>query len=184
MFKTIYAPLESIDDAKKNKNIGRTMITLLVSSILLAITALINFLKLGVEGKSLIYTVLGTLIGIFVTYLFLGWLFSLTMKVFAKKTTYYDTLTPVVQGLFILTTGALVAVILGFIPLGIGQVLGTLVTIVAIILSYSITIKSTMELTGTDIVTTVVGLLILFMSFVIAAYTTFVQAMIFSGRIF
>lgn len=180
MFKAIFAPKESIKEAKKKKNLGNTMVTLLVASIMLALAVLVNLLGIFVsDAQKIAYTVIGVLIGAFVLFLFLGWLFKLTMNIFAKKVTYYDALTPLVKGLLVLTTGVLLSALLNLIPV-VGIFLGILATMILLILTFSVTIKTAMELTGMDILTTLIGLVIVLIPFFVVL-SAFMQIMTSTG---
>ena len=176
MFKVLYNPAKAVEEFKKNRKIGKTIKTLIMAAILFAISTMINLLILGANTNTIIWATTGVFLGSAALIALEGWFLQIIMNIFSKKVKYYDTLTGLVNGFLIIGAGSLIAGLLGLIPM-IGAILSSIILLFVIIIAYPVIIKTTMELTGTNMLTTIVALLILTIAIFFAAYSTIGQFM-------
>ncbi len=172
MWDIITKPLEKLGEAKKEKNIKKTLLVQLVGVIMFALSLIFFALGLFFFKREIIpgIFVVAILSGILVYVLLL--LFALVLKhimgIFAGKKDYFAALTPMAYSLFIFSTGLLIASILALIPTFVGPLLALFVMLYTLAVSQPVWVKGTMELFDVDAITVVIAYVILIIAFTLA----------------
>lgn len=177
MFKVLYAPAKAVEDATKHKKMSKTILSLVIGSVFFALSTMISLLTLRADGTTILITTISMAVGSFLLILLQGWLLQIVMNIFTKHVKFYDTLTGVSFGMLIIGTGTLLSGIFGLIPM-IGIFLSAIVMIFAFLITYPVMIKSVMNLTKTDMLTTIVALIIVTLAIFFAAYSIAGQLML------
>lgn len=171
MFKVLTNPQKTIEHAKKNKNIQKTVWTIIVAAAILTIASLIGIVVTSTaNATTYIRTILTILILSIIAQFFIAWLNKIALKTITKKGNYYDSLTAFALGFMIMAIASLINVILGLIPIA-GILIGTIVMIIALILSMSVTLRTLIELTGADTLHIIIALATVYFAIFITAVT-------------
>ena len=151
MWNAFYNPKEAIEDAKGVGSWGYTIAALALSSILLALTPVIWL-------KSFTWIVpLAVLVGVPVGAFVGALLLKVALSVLdAKNPGYLECLTSIVYSVAPLSVTALAAVVLNLIPYA-GFYLAMLVAMIGGIASTAAYLRGIVELTETDLLTSVVA---------------------------
>lgn len=163
-------PLTAIKNAKKEKDIGKTINVLIISWILCGI----SFFIVGVrEGISLLnitgFSISVFLLGILCTMLF-GYFTYLIMNVLGGKGRYFAGLTSITYSCFPLSFGSIITAFLFLLHPVLGIVLGFIIVGAYAALSLSVLYKSVKELFAVDLITSWIGLGLLATAIVITIY--------------
>lgn len=165
MFDIVLNPVAAIAAAKKNKDMGKTFVLLLIASFVSAVSMLF-FMRFN---SSSLLTALLTLIGAFIGALIFAFLLKKFFWIVGKHSDYYSALTMITYGFFAMSWGYLVGSILGLIP-AVGIVLSTLVILFMFVMSTAIMFKSGMVFFETDMITLVVAVAVVWIA-LFSAYT-------------
>jgi len=163
-------PLTAIKNAKKEKDIGKTINVLIISWILCGI----SFFIVGIrEGISLLnitgFSISVFLLGILCTMLF-GYFTYLIMNVLGGKGRYFAGLTSLTYACFPLSFGSIVTAFLFLLHPALGIILGFIIVGAYAALSLSVLYKSVKELFAVDLITSWIGLGLLATAIVITIY--------------
>jgi len=162
-------PVIAIAKAKKEKDISKTVMILVLSWILISMSFFFSFYKgiifLVAFGSTLTVLLFGIIFSIFLSYLI-----NIIMNILGGKGKYYDALTattysslPISIGLFIMS------LVSAAYPM-LGMLLGFILIAITIALSLSIYFRSIKEFYSTDMFTTFIGFLIIIYVFMLSIY--------------
>ncbi|MFH0836563.1 MAG: YIP1 family protein [Candidatus Aenigmatarchaeota archaeon] len=176
--KRLRKPAEAILETKKKKNMGKTIGYLVLSAVLLAIAAAIASAKTGlllgmIETGPLVLAVgmfLLVVVGAFVV----GWIVTLIATILGGKGDQYEGLTSVTNALFVPSIGALVAVLVSFVPY-VGLPLIFLVLAISISIGLASLYRSVKELFSTDMITAFVVVSVLSLALILALFATMIS---------
>jgi len=163
-------PGDAVKEIKKKNSMGNSMGVLALAGVLFAITAVIGTTRLVsfVPGNEILGSLGGMGLGVaavtaflivFVGGLFLGWILEIAMTTLGTKGDYFSGLTSIAYPFLILSVSNLLSVIFSYIPY-IGGLLAFLITIVLSVMAFALTYRLIKDLFNTDMVTAVIGLLI------------------------
>lgn len=177
MFDILFSPLKAIASAKSERSIGKTMLVLLVASLLAAI----DFFLITKKFSGIYFLIaLGILLGTFLGILFLAVLLQLTIYVISQRGGYFEALTTLSYGCFIMASGYLVSSILGLVPY-IGIVLSGIIILFATILSITVMLRAAIELFQIDLLTAIIALIIINTAIFLAIYFVLLRTLLFGG---
>ena len=151
MWNAFYNPAEAIEDAKSFGGWGYTLGALAVSAILFALTPVI-WLK-SAEWIVPVSVLIGAPIGIFIGAFFLKIALSLLG---ARNPGYLQCLTSIAYCVAPLSVALLAAAVLGMIPY-VGAILAGFVAMVGGVSSVAAYLRGIIELTETDLLTSIVA---------------------------
>jgi hypothetical protein len=168
------SPLDAINRAKREKNMGKTIWILILTWFLIGASFLIVSLKMFTAlisiGVGITFFLLGVLCSIFC-----GYIIVIIMNVLGGRGKYFEGLTvmtyssfPISVGIFITALLTLIHPMLGFI--------GFIIIAVKTALSLSIYFRSVKVLFGTDMLTAFIGFLIILYVFMISLYLTVIMS--------
>jgi len=171
MFDILFNPTKSIDKAKKG-NIGKTFLILLVASLFVALSVLFT------SGFSLWSVIIAavSLVSVFAITMFLAVLLQFTMHILSKKGGYYEALTTLTYGFFVLSCGVFLSSVITLIPKT-TAVLAIIVTSIsgiamlfAFICANAVVLRAALVLFKTDLLTVVVALTIIYFGTLLVLY--------------
>jgi hypothetical protein len=152
MWNAFYNPAEAIEDAKKLGSWGYTLGALVIAAVLFALAPVI-WLK-SAEWIVPVSVLVGAPVGVFIGALFL----KIVLAVLgAKNPGYLECLTAIAYSLAPLSVAVLAAVVLSLIPYA-GAILAALVAMIGGIASTAAYLRGIMELTETDLLTSIVSI--------------------------
>lgn len=184
VFDILFHPVKAVEEAKTERSMASSVIILVVSALLMGISLLIfskNFNTGALNGAYKIAIL------VFLLVLFLGLLTKLFFSIFSQQGSYFDGLTAWVYGSFVFSVGFLVASIASLLPsvslsfLGLPPLDFTLILAIlgtAMIVSNAVIIKSTMSLFETELLPTIVVLVILNVAMVYLVYAMVLQLLL------
>lgn len=152
MWNAFYNPAEAIEDAKKLGSWGYTLGALAIAAILFALTPII-WLK-SAEWIVPVSVLIGAPVGVFIGAFFLKIVLSVLG---ARNPGYLECLTAVAYCLAPLSVALLAAAVLSMIPYA-GAILAGLIAMIGGIVSTAAYLRGIMELTETDLLTSVVAI--------------------------
>ncbi len=161
-------PVSAITRAKKEKNITRTSSLLVLEWVLigLAITTISRGSLTGVMSA------LGAFIIGLPSVLFLALLLKIVMTTLGGKGKYFEGLTAVTYGLFVISLGILVSSGLFYLPLS-GLLLALMTLSIVSALGIATFYRAVKELFSADMITTWVGIGLTSVGIVLGIYLTF-----------
>lgn len=164
MKQIVKEPLRAISEAKKHKDMKKTLLALGYGGLMLAVGSLFwakTLLKEDIAGA------LSLLLVFWLGFALLGFLVHFAMKVMKGKSDYYSGLTPLAFMALITGFGVLVASVLNLIPY-FGVILMTLVLLATFVLANTVFLKAMLEFYETDLLTVLVVMLIIYLAIVMA----------------
>ena len=169
MFDIIFKPIKSINNEKKKRSTAKTYGKLVVAAIILGIAAFVVAMKItGNWGISLL-TLLGFAALSFVGNLFNAWVYNIAISTISGKGKCIDSLASLANANIVMSVGLIIAVLLWLIPL-FGMILAMLVLIVMTVLSYAVLVRSLTVFTGADLLNVIVGIAVMAVASLVAAY--------------
>ena len=176
--KHLRNPSEAILESKKKKSIGKTIGYLALSAVLLAIAAAISSAKtgllLGMIGTGPLILAVGVFLLVLVGAFVVGWIVALVATILGGKGDQYEGLTSVANALVVPSIGALVAVLVSFIPY-VGVPLLFLVLAISISVGLASLYRSVKELFSTDMITAFVVVSVLSLALILALFATMIS---------
>jgi hypothetical protein len=170
MKELLKSPLIAITKAKKEKNINKSMLILIISWILTGLSfSLISikmFSVITAIGIGLSVMMFGILFSIFCSYII-----KIIMNILGGKGRYHEALTATAYSSFPVSLGFLMLSILVLIH-PVLSIIGFIILAITTAISFSIYFKAVKEFFGTDMITVFIGFLILIYVFIIALYIT------------
>jgi hypothetical protein len=162
-------PVKAILKAKKDRNMNKTLLILVISWIMVGISFSITLYRIGTPiialSSALAIFLFGTLFS-----LFYGYIINVVMNVLGGKGKYYDGLTAATYSSLPISIGILVTTVLSFINVVLGGLLGFIALAITTALSLSIYFRAIKEFYSTDMVVTFVGFLVTIYVLMIAIY--------------
>jgi len=162
-------PVKAILKAKKDRNMNKTLLILVISWIMVGISFSFTLYRIGTPLIALSSALAIFLFGILFS-LFYGYIINIVMNVLGGKGKYYDGLTAATYSSLPISIGILVTTILSFINVVLGGLLGFLALAITTALSLSIYFRAIKEFYSTDMVVTFVGFLVTIYVLMIAIY--------------
>ena len=169
MFQVILNPFKTIEHEKKNRSIGKSFAKIAIGSLFLGIAALIVTMTMLNDINVALMVGLSFLFLGFIGNLVNAWIYNIAINTLTGKGTYIDTLASLANSLLIMGTGLMFAMLLWLIPQA-GVFLTMMLLIITMVLAYSVLIKSLMTFTGADLLSVVIGLVIVIFASLMAAY--------------
>jgi len=162
-------PIKAILKAKKNRDINKTLLVLVLSWIMIDISFSITLYRIGIPLIALSSALAIFLFGILFS-LFYGYIINVVMNVLGGRGKYYDGLTAATYSSLPISIGILVTAFLSFINVVLGGLLGFLILAVTTALSLTVYFRAIKEFYSTDMVITFVGFLVTIYVLMIAIY--------------
>jgi len=162
-------PIKAILKAKKNRDINKTLLVLVLSWIMIGISFSITLYRIGIPLIALSSALAIFLFGILFS-LFYGYIINVVMNVLGGRGKYYDGLTAATYSSLPISIGILVTAFLSFINVVLGGLLGFLILAVTTALSLTVYFRAIKEFYSTDMVITFVGFLVTIYVLMIAIY--------------
>jgi len=164
------SPLDAINKAKREKDIGKTIWILILTWVLVGASFLIvswrMFTPLISVGVGVTFFLLGILCSVFC-----GYIIVIVMNILGGKGKYFEGLTVMTYSSFPISLGIFITALLTLIHPILG-VIGFIIIAVKTALSLSIYFRSVKVLFGTDMLTVFIGFLIILYVFMISLYLT------------
>lgn len=151
---------------RREVNFNQTIQVLLLTSIILAISAVIgasqlsNIIPSNLAGYGLSAIGIGVFIVVFIGGLLYGWLIQLTMNVLVGKGKYLDGLATISYSLLPISFGVLISAIVSYIPI-IGGLISFIVMAIFGVIGYALMFKLTKTLFATDMITAFIGVTVI-----------------------
>ena len=163
-------PVKSLAVAKKSKNMNKTLLALVESSVLFALATAVFVVKTSFIVTLLITSAIAVFLVMLVGALLMGLVVHISASTLTSKGKYFDGLTSVVYGLLPISIGFFVTSLLTFIPFSVGLQ----IIVLALTLAYGISIiyRGIKELYSTDMVTSFIVVSIAILVIFIAVYTS------------
>jgi len=166
MYDILFSPLQAISAAKVERRIMKSMIVVLVASLLAGMGALIASQDFSARG-ALVFLIV--VVGSFVGTVVLSVLFQLALRVLSGRGSFYEAITVIGYSFFITTAAFFVASTLKLIPF-VGLWLGGILMGVAVILSTVVMLRAGMELFSTDLLSVLIALFAVYVGIFMAIY--------------
>jgi hypothetical protein len=167
--KILTSPEKAIAEAKKEKNIVKSVGILVAAAILLAIAALVGITPIPMLARFGAESAVGVFILVIVGGLFLGWIVKTAMITLGGTGKYFEGLTVVAYSALPISIGVLIAAIVSSI-----QVIGVVISFVALaffgVLGIAIMYRSIKDFFKTDMITALVGVSVIYLAIAIAVY--------------
>lgn len=180
MIDILFNPLEAITSAKTERNTGKTILVLFVASLLASLNIFITTKKFSGTNFALAF---GMLIGVFLLTLFVALLLQLSLHILSQRGGYFEALTTLSYGFFIMSCGYLISSIIGLIPSTgifltiIVSVLSGLVLLLTFIMSNAVMLRTAVELFQTDLFTVIVALIIVYIATFLTIYLVIIKTL-------
>lgn len=169
-FDIIKNPVKSINQAKKNKNMNKTLAVLVEDAVLFAIAAALIVAKTNAYNMA----VLGSGLSAFFVTLIGIMLFGMTIHVSATilggKGKYFEGLTSIAYGGFPLSVGFFIVALLSFVPLTIG--IQIVIMAITAAMGLGIIYRGIKDMYRIDMITSIVVVSIALIALFIALYTS------------
>lgn len=173
MIDILFNPLQAIASAKTERNTGKTILVLFIASLLASLNTYIKAEKISGPHVAVAF---GILIGLFLLTLFVALLLQLSLHILSQKGGYFEALTTLSYGFFIMSCGYLISSIIGLIPSTgvfltiVVIVLSGLVLLLTFIMSNVVMLRTAVELFQTDLFTVIVAFIVVYIATVLAMY--------------
>lgn len=166
MIQEIFCPLRTIEKEKKNKDMTNQFLTLIIASLIFAISTVFLSLTTGVPDN--LFLTAATYAGVYFVMAPIGaFIYCSLTKIIANKGKYKDSLTAVTQTALVLAIGLLVTSLAVLIP-RMGFLVGFVVMFFTIIFALAIFMRAMTTLTGANTIQIVTILLIMVVGLVMA----------------
>lgn len=167
--KILTQPEKAIAEAKKEKDLTKSIGMLVASAILLAIATLVGVSPVPAMANLGVASALGVFLLVLVGGLFLGWIVKTAMTTLGGQGKYFEGLTVVAYSCLPISIGVLIAAISS-----IAGSIGIVISFVALaffgVLGIAIMYRGIKDLFKTDMVTALVGVSVIYLAIIIAIY--------------
>ncbi len=186
MINILFSPLKAIASAKKEKNIKKSFLVLLISSFFISINILTTTKKFSLSSFSTAVTVFfSSLVSVLMLAMFVALLLQLSLRILSGKGGYFHALTTLSYGLFIISCGSLIVSLISLAPMHglfatFFNLLTALILLFTFIISNAVILKAATELFQTELFVVVVALLIVYTAAFLTAYLVIVK-ILFAG---
>ena len=183
MLDILFSPLEAIASAKTERSMGKTILVLFVASLLASLNVFIMTKKFSGTNFALGF---GILIGVFLLTIVMAFLLQLSLHILSQRGGYYEALTTLSYGFFIMSCGYLISSIVGLIPSTgifltiIVSILSGVVLLLTFIMSNAVMLRTAVELFKTDLFTVIVALMIVYTATFLTIYLMIIKTL-FAG---
>lgn len=167
--KILTSPEKAIAEAKKEKNLTKSIEVLVAAAVLLAIATLIGVLPIPTMANQRVESALGVFLFVVVGGLFLGWIVKIAMTTLGGQGKYFEGLTVVSYSCLPISIGVLIAAIAS-VAGAIGAVISFVALAFFVVLGTAIMYRGIKDLFKTDMVTALVGVLVIYIAIITAAY--------------
>ena len=168
------SPLVAINNAKREKDIGKTIWILILTWVLVGLSFLLVSMRmlspLMSVGIGVTFFLLGILCSVFCSYIIV-----IIMNVLGGRGKYFEGLTVMTYSSFPISLGIFITALLTSIHPILGTI-GFIIIAVKTALSLSIYFRSVKVLFRTDMLTTFIGFLIVLYVFMISIYLTIIMS--------
>ncbi len=163
MWTILTKPAEAITKAKREKDLGKSMLVLLVAVLIFGLDVLLfsGAVYRSGFGSAFLAGILAAIM-FFIGIIILGFLLQVGLHVLTGHDDFFSSVTPLAYSWLVLACGMLIATILGLIPTFIGPLLGVLVMLPTLVLFHVVFIKGIIELYETDLLTAIVAVFIVY----------------------
>jgi hypothetical protein len=161
---------KSINEAKKKRNVNKTLMVLTESAIIFGISAAIVLFGTGVAAAQLLLPAFSMFALIIVFGLLTGIVIHVATTVLGGRGKYFEGLTAVAYSLVPASIGVLISSVLLFVPYSIG--VQVIVFAVAFAMTLGILYRSIKELYGTDMIVSFVSVSVVMLSLILAIYAS------------
>ena len=169
MLNLIFSPHEAIDACKKQKGYGNAWTKLLFGAAIMGMWGLVMGLTmLGMTFVNSLMVLAAVLLIVIVGNIFNAWIYKIVINTLSGKGNYEHTFTALANSLVIMSIGLLIATLLWLIPTA-GIILATFVLIIFMLMAYSVMIRTIMVMSGADLLTVFVGLVLVLFSSIAAS---------------
>jgi hypothetical protein len=169
--KILTQPEKAIAEAKKERNLAKSVGILVASAILLAIATLVGVSPVRSATNFGAASALGVFLLVVVGGLFLGWIVKIAITTLGGTGKYFEGLTVVSYSCLPISIGVLIAFIAS-----VAGTIGKVISFVALaffgVLSAAIMYRAIKDFFKTDMVTALVGVSVIYIAIIIAAYGT------------
>ena len=143
-------PVKSIMDAKKKRNMNKTLLVLIESAVLFAIASSLIVSRIGLSVL-LVGSAIATFLVVVIGILLFGLAVHISATTLGGKGKYFHGLTSIAYAMLPISVGMLVASLLAFAPLTAG--LQVIVFALSFALGFSMIYRGIKELYGMDMIT-------------------------------
>jgi len=161
-------PLAAITKAKKERNLNKTILIMIFSWFIIAVSFLFSynseFMIIKISSSIAIF-LFGILFSIFFSYIL-----NIVMKILGGKGKYYEALTATTYSSLPVSFGFLIMSIAYAIHPMIGMIIGFIIFAITTASSLSIYFRAIKEFYSTDIFVNFIGILIVIYSLIISMY--------------
>ena len=158
-------PVKSLLEAKKKKNMNKTLLVLVENSVLFGIAAALIIARIGFSGL-LLGSAAATFLVILIGILLFGLVVHISATTLGGKGKYFEGLTAVTYAMTPMSVGIFVSSLLALVPLTAG--LQVIVLALSFALGFSLLYRGIKELYSTDMITAFVvvsiAILVIFIS--------------------
>lgn len=183
MLDIIFNPVGAIHEARTHKAMGRSMLVLLVASVLAAV----NVFAISKSFANIwIYAALGIFAGTFLITLLMARLLQTAIQVLAQKGSFYAGVTTLSYSTLIMSSAYLTTSLIGLIPSPhiafavVLKAISALVLLVLAVVAFAVMFKAGVELFHVDLFTIIVALLIVYLATFLTLYLAVIRT-IFSA---
>ncbi len=163
-------PVKSLAAAKKNRNMNKTLLALVESSVLFALATAVLVAGTGFAAELLLTSAAAVFFVMLVGLLLLGLVVHISASTLTGKGRYFDGLTPVVYGTLPVSLGFFLTSLVSFVPFSAGlQIVILAITLAA---GISTVYKGIKELYSTDMVTSFVVVSVAILVIFVAVYAS------------
>ena len=163
-------PVKSLATAKKSRNMNKTLLALVESSILFALATAVLVAKSGLYPQLLIMSTTAVFFVMLIGTLLMGIIVHISASTLTSKGKYFDGLTSVVYGMLPISLGFFATSLLTFIPFSAG--LQIIVLAITLASGVSTIYRGIKELYGTDMLTSFVVVSIAVLVIFVAVYAS------------
>jgi hypothetical protein len=169
-FDVLKNPVKAIIDAKKKKNMTKTVIVLIESAVFFALSAGIIVASTGLYDALLLSSVISMFVIVLVAGLLMGFVFYVAASTLGGKGGYFEGLTATSYALLPISIGVLISSILMVIPFTSG--LQVIVLAFTFALGFGIVYRGLKELYSMDMVTTLVVVSVSIVAIIMGIYAS------------
>ncbi|MBI4117668.1 MAG: hypothetical protein HY453_01135 [Parcubacteria group bacterium] len=177
--------MQVIEKAKKKPSMSDTMMMLVVALIFCALSGILTMQ--GVNMWNVVFS-LAFIGGGYILILFMALLWLAAMKILSGKATFYDGLTALTYGCFVMASGMLLAALISFVfsiagmrGLFLGQILNFFIFVFSLIYAQVIMLKTAAYLYDVDFITVLIAHVIIQFSLIVALYGSMIQGLSMIG---
>ena len=163
-------PVKSLAIAKKSKNMNKTMLALVESSVLFALAAGILVARTSLLTELLLMSTVAVFLVMLIGSLLMGLVVHISASTLTSRGKYFDGLTSVVYGMLPISLGFFLTSLVSFIPFSIG--LQIIILAITLAVGISTVYRGIKELYSTDMVTSFIVVSVAILVIFVAVYAS------------